>query len=107
MSTPLGRTAPTWVLGGLGPDAPFPGPTCALERSWAPLALSGEQRNTPGGGAEEKRALESAFVLNGKENAKSWGDSRKGVNTEALEKELVVGLRASRGWMRYFSSVPK
>lgn len=38
---------------------------------------------------------------------KSWGDSRKGVNTEALEMELVVGLRASRGWMRYFSSVPK
>ncbi|XP_061241754.1 mamJ paralog LimJ-like [Bos javanicus] len=73
VSTPLGRTAPTWVLGRLGPDAPFPGPTCALERSWAPLALSGEQRNTPGGGAEEKRALESAFVLNGKENAKILG----------------------------------
>lgn len=59
----------------------------------------------------EKRALGSAFVLNGKKKKKkkekSWGDSRRGVKTEALEKELVVGLHASRGWMCYFPSVPK
>ena len=55
-----------------------------------------ENRNTPGGGAGEKRALGSAFVLNGKKKKKkkSRGDSRRGVNTEALEKELIVGLRA-------------
>ena len=41
------------------------------------------------------------------EEVSKWHILRGYDLTEALEKELVVGLRASRGWMRYFSSVPK
>lgn len=70
MSGPPGRVALAWVLGGLAPDAPFEGPTCALELSRAPLVPPRESRNAgspaPGGGTEKKLALESAFILNEK-----------------------------------------
>lgn len=96
-------------LGGPASDAPFQGPTCALELSparWRRPGIAGFP--APGGREEKQLAEESPFILNEKNN-KSWGDFPGGLNIEALvlEGELLAGLRVSRSGMHCVSCEPK